>query len=130
MATILLHAQAGNAAPNVPPATPPLPQGAVQAPPSSREDGIAIIRAAVDRGVTSFDTAEVYGPYTNEDVVGEALEPVRDRVSIATKFGWNIVDNKMDGLNSRPPQIRTASLKRLPTPRSRPAPPCHADRRR
>jgi aryl-alcohol dehydrogenase-like predicted oxidoreductase len=54
--------------------------------PSSREDGIAIIRAAVDRGVTFFDTAEVYGPYTNEDVVGEALEPVRDEVSIATKW--------------------------------------------
>ena len=88
--------------------------------PSSREDGIAIIRAAVDRGVTFFDTAEVYGPYTNEDVVGEALEPVRDQVSIATKFGWNIVDNKMAGLNSRPSQIRAvadASLKRLRTDR-------------
>jgi len=88
--------------------------------PSSREDGIAIIRAAVDRGVTFFDTAEVYGPYTNEDVVGEALEPVRDQVSIATKFGWNIVQNKMAGLNSRPSQIRAvadASLKRLRTDR-------------
>src|ERR1051326_6910443 len=70
--------------------------------PSSREDGIAIIRAAVDRGVTFFDTAEVYGPYTNEDVVGEALEPVRDQVSIATKFGWNIEqkDRKSTRLNS------------------------------
>ncbi len=88
--------------------------------PSSREDGIAIIRAAVDRGVTFFDTAEVYGPYTNEDVVGEALEPVRDQVAIATKFGWNIVQNKMAGLNSRPSQIRAvadASLKRLRTDR-------------
>ena len=88
--------------------------------PSSREDGIAIIRAAVDRGVTFFDTAEVYGPYTNEDVVGEALEPVRDHVSIATKFGWNIAQNKMAGLNSRPAQIRAvadASLKRLRTDR-------------
>jgi aryl-alcohol dehydrogenase-like predicted oxidoreductase len=88
--------------------------------PSSREDGIAIIRAAVDRGVTFFDTAEVYGPYTNEDVVGEALEPVREQVSIATKFGWNIVDNKMAGLNSRPSQIRAvadASLRRLRTDR-------------
>jgi len=88
--------------------------------PSSREDGIAIIRAAVDRGVTFFDTAEVYGPYTNEDVVGEALEPVRDQVSIATKFGWNIEQNKMSGLNSRPSQIRAvadASLKRLRTDR-------------
>ena len=88
--------------------------------PSSRADGIAIIRAAVDRGVTFFDTAEVYGPYTNEDVVGQALEPVRHQVSIATKFGWNIVDNKMAGLNSRPSQIRAvadASLKRLRTDR-------------
>src|SRR5437773_4925510 len=88
--------------------------------PSSREDGIAIIRAAVDRGVTFFDTAEVYGPYTNEDVVGEALKPVRDHVSIATKFGWNIAQNKMAGLNSRPSQIRAvadASLKRLRTGR-------------
>jgi aryl-alcohol dehydrogenase-like predicted oxidoreductase len=88
--------------------------------PSSREDGIAIIRTAVDRGVTFFDTAEVYGPYTNEDVVGEALEPVRDQVTIATKFGWNIEQNKMAGLNSRPSQIRAvadASLKRLRTDR-------------
>jgi aryl-alcohol dehydrogenase-like predicted oxidoreductase len=88
--------------------------------PSSREDGIAIIRAAVDRGVTFFDTAEVYGPYTNEDVVGEALEPVRDQVVIATKFGWNIEQNKMAGLSSRPSQIRAvadASLKRLRTDR-------------
>src|ERR1051325_11019932 len=88
--------------------------------PSSREDGIAIIRAAVDRGVTFFDTAEVYGPYTNEACVGEALEPVRDQVSIATKFGWNIEQNKMAGLNSRPSQIRAvadASLKRLRTDR-------------
>jgi aryl-alcohol dehydrogenase-like predicted oxidoreductase len=88
--------------------------------PSSREDGIAIIRAAVDRGVTFFDTAEVYGPYTNEDVVGEALEPVRDQVAIATKFGFNIEQGKMAGLNSRPSQIRAvadASLKRLRTDR-------------
>jgi len=88
--------------------------------PSSREDGIAIIRAAVDQGVTFFDTAEVYGPYANEDVVGEALEPVRDQVLIATKFGWNIEQNKMAGLNSRPSQIRAvadASLKRLRTDR-------------
>jgi aryl-alcohol dehydrogenase-like predicted oxidoreductase len=88
--------------------------------PSSREDGIAIIRAAVDRGVTFFDTAEVYGPYTNEDLVGEALQPVRDRVIIATKFGFHIENNKMNGLNSRPSQIRVvadASLKRLRTDR-------------
>src|SRR5881227_2481432 len=88
--------------------------------PSSREDGIAIIRAAVDRGVTFFDTAEVYGPYTNEDLVGEALEPVRDQVAIATKFGFNIEHCTMAGLNSRPSQIRAvadASLKRLRTDR-------------
>jgi aryl-alcohol dehydrogenase-like predicted oxidoreductase len=88
--------------------------------PSSREDGIAIIRAAVDSGVTFFDTAEVYGPYANEDVVGEALEPVRDQVVIATKFGFNIVEGKIAGLNSRPPHVREvadASLKRLRTDR-------------
>src|SRR3954465_10890073 len=88
--------------------------------PSSREDGIAIIQAAVDRGVTFFDTAEVYGPYTNEDVVGEALEPVRAQVAIATKFGFNIEHGKMAGLNTRPSQIRAvadASLKRLRTDR-------------
>ena len=88
--------------------------------PSSRQDGIAIIRSAVDAGVTFFDTAEVYGPYTNEDLVGEALEPVRDQVAIATKFGFNIEDGKMAGLNSRPAQIRAvadASLKRLRTDR-------------
>jgi len=88
--------------------------------PSTREDGIAIIRAAVDAGVTFFDTAEVYGPYTNEDLVGEALEPVRDQVAIATKFGFNIEQGRMAGLNSRPTQIRAvadASLKRLRTDR-------------
>jgi aryl-alcohol dehydrogenase-like predicted oxidoreductase len=88
--------------------------------PSSREDGIAIIRAAVDLGVTFFDTAEVYGPYTNEDLVGEALQPVRSQVAIATKFGFNIENGKMAGLNSRPAHIREvadASLKRLRTDR-------------
>ncbi len=88
--------------------------------PSSREDGIAIIRAAVDAGVTFFDTAEVYGPYANEDLVGEALQPVRDQVVIATKFGFNIEQGKMVGLNSRPSQIRAvadASLTRLSTDR-------------
>ena len=88
--------------------------------PLSRPDGVAIIRAAVDAGVTFFDTAEVYGPYTNEDVVGEALEPVREHVAIATKFGFNIEDGKMAGLNSRPSQIRAvadASLKQLRTDR-------------
>ena len=88
--------------------------------PRAAQDGIAIIRSAVDAGVTFFDTAEVYGPYTNEDLVGEALEPVRDQVAIATKFGFNIEDGKMAGLNSRPAQIRAvadASLKRLRTDR-------------
>jgi len=88
--------------------------------PLSRADGISIIRAAVDGGVTFFDTAEVYGPYANEDVVGEALEPVRDQVAIATKFGFNIENGKMAGLNSHPSQIRSvadASLKRLRTDR-------------
>jgi len=88
--------------------------------PLGRSEGIAIIRAAVDAGVTFFDTAEVYGPYTNEDLVGEALEPVRDQVVVATKFGFNIENGKMVGLNSRPAHIRAAadaSLKRLRTDR-------------
>ncbi|MFA1626541.1 aldo/keto reductase [Rhizobium mongolense] len=82
----------------------------------SRQDSVALIRAAVERGVTFFDTAEVYGPFTNEQIVGEALAPVRDRAVIATKFGFNIKDGKMAGLNSHPEHIREvcdASLKRL-----------------
>ena len=82
----------------------------------SKQDSIALIRAAVERGVTFFDTAEIYGPYTNEEIVGEALKPFRDRVVIATKFGFNIVDGKAAGMNSRPEHIREAcdaSLKRL-----------------
>jgi aryl-alcohol dehydrogenase-like predicted oxidoreductase len=82
----------------------------------STQESVALIRQAVERGVTFFDTAEVYGPYTNEEIVGEALKPVRDQVVIATKFGFNIVDGKMAGVNSRPEQIRAAaegSLKRL-----------------
>lgn len=88
--------------------------------PLSDEDGIAIIRAAVDRGVTFFDTAEVYGPFVNEEVVGRALAGIRDTVVIATKFGFNIEGGKMAGLNSRPDHIRKvadASLKRLQTDR-------------
>lgn len=88
-------------------------------PATERSQAIALIRAAVDRGVTFFDTAEVYGPYLNEEVVGEALAPVRDRVVIATKFGFTFGDdNKQQILNSRPEQIRRAvegSLKRLRT---------------
>jgi aryl-alcohol dehydrogenase-like predicted oxidoreductase len=89
-------------------------------PAASREDGIAIIRAAVESGVTFFDTAEAYGPYTNEEVVGEALAPVRDRVVIATKFGFKFEDGKQAGLDSRPAHIKAvaeASLKRLKTDR-------------
>ena len=89
-------------------------------PASSREDGIAIIRAAVDGGVTFFDTAEAYGPYANEELVGEALAPVRDHVVIATKFGFKFADGKQAGLDSRPAHIKAvaeASLKRLKTDR-------------
>src|SRR5215471_21446008 len=85
---------------------------------SSREDGIAIIRAAFEGGVTFFDTAEVYGPFTNEEIVGEALRPVRQRVVMATKFGFKIDPKagKQSGLDSKPEHIRKvcdASLKRL-----------------
>lgn len=86
--------------------------------PGDRDDMIAVLRSAVDSGVTFFDTAEVYGPYVNEELVGEALEPLRDRVVIATKFGWDIQGGRSVGLNSRPEQIRKvaeASLKRLRT---------------
>lgn len=86
--------------------------------PGTRDDMITVLRSAVDLGVTFFDTAEVYGPYVNEELVGEALQPVRDQVVLATKFGWDIQDGKMAGLNSRPEQIRAvadASLKRLRT---------------
>ncbi|HEX5110929.1 MAG TPA: aldo/keto reductase [Vicinamibacterales bacterium] len=89
-------------------------------PAASREEGIGIIRAAVDGGVTFFDTAEVYGPYANEEIVGEALAPVRDRVVIATKFGFRIEGGRQNGLDSRPHHIRAvaeASLKRLRTDR-------------
>ena len=82
----------------------------------TKQEGVALIRQAVDRGVTFFDTAEVYGPFTNEEMVGKALAPVRDQVVIATKFGFNIADGKQSGLNSRPEHIRNvcdASLKRL-----------------
>ncbi|WP_425838665.1 aldo/keto reductase [Streptomyces fractus] len=86
--------------------------------PGSRDDMIAVLRSAVDEGVTFFDTAEVYGPYVNEELVGEAFEPIRDQVVIATKFGWDIQDGRSVGLDSRPEQIRRvaeASLKRLRT---------------
>lgn len=84
----------------------------------TREDGVKLIRDAVDRGVTFFDTAEVYGPFENEEVVGEALRPVRDRVVIATKFGFDIDPQTREnrGITSRPDHIRRAvegSLRRL-----------------
>ena len=88
--------------------------------PTSREQAINLLRAAVERGVTFFDTAQVYGPFTNEEVVGEALAPFRDQVVIATKFGFNFVDGQTQGLNSRPDAIRKTiedSLKRLRTDR-------------
>jgi aryl-alcohol dehydrogenase-like predicted oxidoreductase len=86
-------------------------------PPVAREDGIRIIRDAVERGVTHFDTAEAYGPFTNEELVGEALKPFRDGVVIATKFGFGInPDGTRYGLDSRPDHIRQvtdAALARL-----------------
>src|SRR5919107_3613355 len=85
--------------------------------PIDRDEMISLIRAAVEKGVTFFDTAEVYGPYTNEDLVGEALQPFRDKVKIATKFGFEL-ENPKGGLNSRPERIKKvveASLKRLRT---------------
>lgn len=87
-------------------------------PPAPRDQGIGVIRAAYEKGVTFFDTAEVYGPYTNEKLVGEALAPIRDHVSIATKFGFAI-DGSV-GLTSKPEHIRKVveeSLKRLNTDR-------------
>ena len=92
-------------------------------PPAARHQGIAMIRAAAERGVTFFDTAEVYGPFTNEELVGEALAPLRGQVVIATKFGWNIdplTGERRPGLNSRPEHIKAATegmLKRLRTDR-------------
>jgi aryl-alcohol dehydrogenase-like predicted oxidoreductase len=86
-------------------------------PPADKKKMISLIRTAVDRGVTFFDTAEVYGPFTNEELVGEALAPVRDQVVIATKFGFKLdADGKQAGLDSRPEhikQVAAASLRRL-----------------
>ena len=87
-------------------------------PPVEKHQGISLIRAAVERGVTFFDTAEVYGPFANEELVGEALAPFRDQVIIATKFGFKIEAGTQSGLDSRPDHIRQvvdASLKRLRT---------------
>src|SRR5258707_7397495 len=88
-------------------------------PAKDKQEMISVIRAAVELGVTFFDTAEVYGPFTNEGLVGEALAPVREQVVIATKFGFQFDDTgKQVGLNSRPEhikQVAEASLKRLKT---------------
>ena len=84
--------------------------------PGDRDDMIGVLRHAVDHGVTFIDTAEVYGPYDNEVLVGEAIAPIREQVVVATKFGWDIVDGRMVGTDSRPEQIRRvadASLQRL-----------------
>ena len=87
--------------------------------PKDKQEMIGLMRAAVERGVTFFDTAEVYGPFTNEELVGEALAPVRDRVAIATKFGFDVSGDKRPGaasVNSQPEHIKQAvegSLKRL-----------------
>ena len=87
-------------------------------PPADRSQGIKVIRAAHEKGITFFDTAEVYGPYTSEELVGEALAPFRDKVVIASKFGFKI-DGTI-GLDSRPEHIKNVveqSLKRLRTDR-------------
>ena len=85
-------------------------------PAKDTQEMVQLIHKAVEIGVTFFDTAEVYGPYTNELLVGEALELFKGKVKIATKFGFNFVDGKMAGLNSRPENIKKVaeeSLKRL-----------------
>jgi aryl-alcohol dehydrogenase-like predicted oxidoreductase len=85
-----------------------------------RDEGLSILRAGFDRGVTFFDTAEAYGPHANEELVGEALAPVRDQVVIATKFGFEFETGRIAGLDSRPAHVREvaeASLKRLKTDR-------------
>jgi len=89
-------------------------------PAGDKQEMIGLIRAAVERGITFFDTAEAYGPFTNEELVGEALAPFRDRVAIATKFGFTFEPDKPRGLDSRPAHIKEvadASLKRLRTDR-------------
>ena len=87
-------------------------------PPADKQEMIALIRTAVERGITFFDTAEAYGPFKNEELLGEALAPVRDQVAIATKFGFKFEGDKQSGTDSRPAHIKEvaeASLKRLKT---------------
>ncbi len=94
--------------------------GAYAAAPPDRADAVAVIREAVEVGYTFFDTAEVYGPFVNEEIVGEALEPVRDQVVIATKFGFSYDDGRQTGVSSDPARIKQAvegSLRRLRTDR-------------
>jgi aryl-alcohol dehydrogenase-like predicted oxidoreductase len=89
-------------------------------PASDKQYGVGVIRAGVERGITFFDTAEGYGPYINEELVGEALQPLRDQVVIATKFGFKLENGQITGVDSRPENIRAvaeASLKRLRTDR-------------
>src|SRR3981189_1602021 len=89
-------------------------------PAGDKQEMISVIRAAVERGVTFFDTAEAYGPFDNEELVGEALAPGRDQVAIATKFGFTFEPGKPRGLDSRPEHIREvaeAALNRLKTDR-------------
>src|SRR5438874_13733146 len=88
-------------------------------PAGDKQEMINVIRSAVEQGVTFFDTAEVYGPFTNEELVGEALAPFREQVVIATKFGFDCDSGKQGGLNSRPEHIRRVvegSRKRLKVP--------------
>lgn len=87
-------------------------------PPADKQESIRVIRAAAERGITLFDTAEVYGPFTNEQLVGEALAPIRDQALIASKFGFDIANGEIVALNSRPEHIKEvaeSSLKRLKT---------------
>jgi len=91
--------------------------------PGDRQVMITVLRQAVDLGITFIDTAESYGPYVNEELVGEALQPIRDQVTIATKFGWRIEDGKSVGLDSRPEHIKQVAddaLRRLRTDVIRP----------
>ena len=88
--------------------------------PGDRDEMVAVVRGAVERGVTFFDTAESYGPYVNEELLGEALEPLRDQVVIATKFGWDIRDGASVGLDSRRQQIRRVADASLRATANRP----------
>jgi len=85
-------------------------------PPTDKQEAIKLIRRAYELGITFFDTAEIYGPYINEEIVGEAIAPFRQNVAVATKFGFNYVNDQPAGLNSKPENIRQrveGSLKRL-----------------